>query len=335
MKEAAYYKRLNENKIRCDLCPHHCLINAGKTGNCRVRKNIDGTLYSLVYNKPISANVDPIEKKPLFHFYPGSTAFSIATIGCNMQCKHCQNADISQTSVERYPTKEMSPKEIVSKAKKSGAHSIAYTYTEPTIYYEYAYDTAKLAHDEGLKNVFVTNGYIEHDPLKDIAPFLDAANVDLKGMTNEFYTKICGAKLSPVLESIRLYYELGIWLEITTLIIPELNDGEKMLTDIAEYIADLDPNIPWHVTGFYPTYQLTDKPPTPISSLQKAMEIGKSAGLKYMYQGNRGTGENTLCPNCKKELITRSGFTISKNIILNGRCPYCNTKIAGIHLDTI
>ena len=335
MKEASYYERLNDKKIRCDLCPHHCLINPGKTGNCQVRKNVDGTLYSLVYNKPISANLDPIEKKPLFHFYPGSTAFSISTVGCNMHCKHCQNADISQATVERYPSREMSSKEIVNEAKKSGAQSIAYTYTEPTIYYEYAYDIAKLAHDEGLKNVFVTNGYIEHEPLEDIAPFLDAANVDLKAMTNEFYTTICGAELTPVLKAIKMYYELGIWLEITTLIIPELNDGEKMLTDIAEFIADIDINIPWHVTGFYPTYKLIDKPPTPLSSLQKAVEIGKTAGLKYIYQGNRGSGEDTFCPNCKKELITRSGFSITRNTIQNGKCPYCQTEIAGVHLDII
>jgi len=335
MKEASYYERLNDKKIRCDLCPHHCLINPGKTGNCQVRKNVDGTLYSLVYNKPISANLDPIEKKPLFHFYPGSTAFSISTVGCNMHCKHCQNADISQATVERYPSREMSSKEIVNEAKKSGAQSIAYTYTEPTIYYEYAYDIAKLAHDEGLKNVFVTNGYIEHEPLEDIAPFLDAANVDLKAMTNEFYTTICGAELTPVLKAIKTYYELGIWLEITTLIIPELNDGEKMLTDIAEFIADIDINIPWHVTGFYPTYKLIDKPPTPLSSLQKAVEIGKTAGLKYIYQGNRGSGEDTFCPNCKKELITRSGFSITRNTIQNGKCPYCQTEIAGVHLDII
>lgn len=335
MKEASYYERLNDKKIRCDLCPHHCLINPGKTGNCQVRKNVDGTLYSLVYNKPISANLDPIEKKPLFHFYPGSTAFSISTVGCNMHCKHCQNADISQATVERYPSREMSSKEIVNEAKKSGAQSIAYTYTEPTIYYEYAYDIAKLAHDEGLKNVFVTNGYIEHEPLEDIAPFLDAANVDLKAMTNEFYTTICGAELTPVLKAIKTYYELGIWLEITTLIIPELNDGEKMLTDIAEFISDIDINIPWHVTGFYPTYKLIDKPPTPLSSLQKAVEIGKTAGLKYIYQGNRGSGEDTFCPNCKKELITRSGFSITRNTIQNGKCPYCQTEIAGVHLDII
>lgn len=335
MKEATYYERLNYKKIRCNLCPHHCLINPGKTGNCQVRKNVDGTLYSLVYNKPISANLDPIEKKPLFHFYPGSTAFSISTVGCNMHCKHCQNADISQATVERYPSREMSSKEIVNEAKKSGAQSIAYTYTEPTIYYEYAYDIAKLAHDEGLKNVFVTNGYIEHEPLEDIAPFLDAVNVDLKAMTNDFYTTICGAELTPVLEAIKMYYELGIWLEITTLIIPELNDGEKMLTDIAEFIADIDINIPWHVTGFYPTYKLIDKPPTPLSSLQKAVEIGKTAGLKYIYQGNRGSGEDTFCPNCKKELITRSGFSITRNTIQNGKCPYCQTEIAGVHLDII
>ena len=335
MKEALYYERLNDKKIRCDLCPHHCLINPDNTGNCQVRKNVDGTLYSLVYNKPISASLDPIEKKPLFHFFPGSTSYSIATVGCNMHCKHCQNADISQASVEQYSHKEMSPDDVVSEAKRTGARSIAYTYTEPTIFYEYASDITKLAHEAELKNVFVTNGYIERKPLEDIASFLDAANVDLKAMSDEFYSKICGAKLTPVLDAIRTYHELGIWLEITTLIIPDLNDEKKMLTDIAEFIAEIDINIPWHVTGFYPTYKLTDKPPTPISSLQLAVEIGKKAGLRYIYQGNRGSGENTFCPKCKKELIIRSGFSIAKNTIQNGKCPYCQTEIGGIHMDSI
>ncbi len=335
MKEASYFERLNDKTIRCNLCPHHCLIKPGETGNCQVRKNVDGILYSLVYNNPISTSLDPIEKKPLFHFFPGSTTFSIATVGCNMHCKHCQNADISQATIDQYPSREMTPEKLVSEAKRSGAQSIAYTYTEPTIFYEYAFDIAKLAHNEGLKNVFVTNGYIEQKPLEDIAPFLDAANVDLKAMTDEFYHQICGAKLNPVLESIKRYYDLGIWLEITTLIIPDLNDGDQMLTNIAEFIADIDINIPWHVTGFYPTYRLKDRPPTSLSHLQKAVEIGKKAGLKYIYQGNRGAGEDTFCPICHEVVIKRSGFSIAKNFIQNGKCPFCQTEIAGINLDSI
>ena len=251
MKEASYYETLENGKVRCNLCPHHCVINLGKTGNCKVRKNVDGTLYSLVYGKSIAQSTDPIEKKPLFHFYPGSKAFSIATVGCNMHCLHCQNADISQVTRRIFPNKKVSPEEIVHAAKKSGAQSIAYTYTEPTIFYEYAYDIAHLAKQEGLKNVFVTNGYIEQKPLEDIASVVDAANIDLKGMTDDFYKKVCGAHLQPVLDAIKQYYELGIWIEITTLVIPEYNDDSEMLSKIARFIANLDSNIPWHVTGFY------------------------------------------------------------------------------------
>lgn len=333
MKEASYYESLENKKILCNLCPHHCIISAGKTGICKVRKNIDGTLYSLVYAKPITQSADPIEKKPLFHFHPGSKSFSIATVGCNMHCLHCQNADISQVKKDIFPTEKVSAEEIVNAAKKSGSKSIAYTYTEPTIYYEYAYDIAIKAHEKDLKNVFVTNGYIEKEPLEKIAPFLDAANIDLKGMTEDFYTNICGAKLQPVLDAIKHYYDLGIWIEITTLIIPDYNDDTDTLTKIAEFIANLDVSIPWHVTGFYPTYKLTDATPTPVSTLQRAVEIGKKAGLLYIYQGNRGAGENTFCPQCGKELITRSGFFVSKNLTEKGKCPSCNASIAGVHLE--
>jgi pyruvate formate lyase activating enzyme len=332
MKEAAYFEKLDDDKVLCNLCPHHCIITPDKLGICKVRKNLDGTLFSLVYGKPITQSTDPIEKKPLFHFYPGSKAFSIATVGCNMHCLHCQNADISQVTQGIFPKQEVAPNQIVDAAKKSGSQSIAYTYTEPTIFYEYAFDIANLAHKEGLKNVFVTNGYIEQKPLEDIASVLDAANIDLKGMTDDFYKKVCGAPIKPVLDSIKRYYDLGIWIEITTLIIPGYNDDEKMLAEIADFIADIDVEIPWHVTGFYPTYKLTDAPPTPVSTLEKAVEIGKKAGLHYIYQGNRGAGENTFCPKCGKELITRSGFFVSKNLTDNGKCPHCHHPIAGAHI---
>lgn len=334
MKEADYYEKLDEQKIRCNLCPHHCLIIPEHTGICKVRKNLKGSLYSLVYNHPISSSVDPIEKKPLFHFYPGSKAFSIATIGCNMHCKHCQNADISQAKSNRLPIGKNEPEDIVSQAKKSGSQSIAYTYTEPTIFYEYAYDIAKLAHTEGLKNVFVTNGFIEQEPLEHIAPFIDAANIDLKAFSEDFYHEICGARLQPILDAIKTYYDLGIWIEITTLIIPGLNDDEKSLTNIAEFIAELDNDIPWHVTGFYPTYKLTNKPATPLSSLQKAVDIGKKSGLHFIYQGNRGSGEDTFCPNCNKKIISRSNFFVSNNILKNDFCPFCKTQLAGVHLQS-
>jgi len=333
MKEASYFEILKNEKVRCDLCPHHCIINPGNTGLCNVRKNVKGSLYSLVYGKPISQGTDPIEKKPLFHFYPGSSAFSIATVGCNMHCLHCQNADISQVKQPVSSYDEVSAENIVEAAKKSGSQSIAYTYTEPTIFYEYAFEIAHLAHQKDLKNVFVTNGYIEQEPLDDIAPVLDAANIDLKGMTEEFYKKICGARLQPVLDRIKQYYDLGIWIEITTLIIPGYNDDAAMLSEIAKFIADIDVNIPWHVTGFYPTYKLTDASPTPISILEKAVEIGKKAGLHFIYQGNRGSGEDTYCPKCGKKLIARSGFYVSKNMTQQGKCPYCHLSISGVQLQ--
>jgi len=332
MKEAAFFESIDQKNVRCLLCPHHCVIPPGKTGICKVRKNIDGVLYSLVYGKPIAQSVDPIEKKPLFHFYPGSSAFSIATVGCNFHCLHCQNADISQVEEGIYPTEEVTPQHIVDAAIKHGATSIAYTYTEPTIFYEYAFDVGTLAHENGLKNVFVTNGYIEKEPLEHIAPLLDAANIDLKGMTESFYSKICGGRLQPVLDAIKQYYDLGIWIEVTTLIIPGYNDGSETLSAIAQFIADLDSSIPWHVTGFYPTYKLLDTPPTSVSTLEKAVEIGKKAGLQFIYQGNRGTDENTYCPNCKKLLINRSGFSVSQNHITKDKCPFCGAVISGVHL---
>ena len=333
MKEGLYYKKLNDGKILCNLCPHHCQISEGEIGICKVRKNIDGSLYTLVYGKPIAQSTDPIEKKPLFHFYPGSKAFSIATVGCNMHCLHCQNADISQVEHGIHPSQTVSPEYIVKSAKESGAKSIAYTYTEPTIFYEYASDIAQLAVDEGIKNVFVTNGFIEKKPLEDIAPVLDAANIDLKGMTEEFYKKVCGARLQPVLDAIKQYYELGIWIEITTLVIPGYNDDEKTLSAIAQFISDIDSSIPWHVTGFYPTYKLNDAQPTPVSALEKAVEIGKKAGLHYIYQGNRGAGEDTFCPECGKKLISRSGYFVSNNLTDQGKCPACHTLIAGVHMS--
>ena len=333
MKEAVFYEKINEKKLRCNLCPHHCVISPGKTGICRVRKNIDETLFSLVYNQPLTQSTDPIEKKPLFHFYPGSAAFSIATVGCNLRCLHCQNADISQAHPDRFPTSEVSAEKIVENAVNTGSKSIAYTYTEPTIFYEYAFDIATQAHKKDLKNVFVTNGYIEKDPIRRIAPILDAANIDLKAMSENFYQTVCGAHLQPVLDAIKEYYEQGVWIEITSLLIPGYNDDEKTLSKIADFIASIDSDIPWHVTGFHPTYKLTDTSPTPLSTLDKAVKIGKKTGLNYVYQGNRGIGENTYCPNCGKELISRSGFRVSKNISNKGICPECNTSIAGVHMQ--
>jgi len=298
-----------------------------------VRENINGALYSLVYGKLIASAVDPIEKKPLFHFLPGSQAYSIATVGCNFRCLNCQNYDVSQMPKPQKPIfgEDATPEEIVEAAKRYKCESIAYTYTEPTIFFEYAYDIARLARKEGIKNVFVSNGYITEEALRVIAPYLDASNIDLKGFSDEFYRKLCGAHLNPVLDAIRLHKELGIWIEITTLVIPSLNDSEENFRKIADFIKDLDDGIPWHVTRFYPAYRLFDLPPTPVDTLDKARKIGLEVGLKYVYQGNiPEEGENTYCPSCGKLLIKRHDYEVMQNIIKDSKCPYCGTKIDGV-----
>ncbi|MEM2864518.1 MAG: AmmeMemoRadiSam system radical SAM enzyme, partial [Candidatus Bathyarchaeia archaeon] len=297
--EARFYDALGGKLVRCNLCSHRCVIQPSKKGLCAVRENRDGRLYTLVYGRLIARAVDPVEKKPLFHFYPGSKAYSIATVGCNFRCKNCQNYDISQLPREtsRVVGDRTAPEEVVEDAKGHGCRSIAYTYTEPTIFYEYAYDVAKLANREGIKNIFVTNGYITEEALRDIRPYLDAANIDLKSFRDAFYRSICGARLEPVLEAIKLYRELGIWIEITTLVIPGLNDSEDELRRIASFIKEeLDPGVPWHVSRFYPMYMLLDLPQTPLETLSRARRIGLETGLYYVYEGNvPGEGEDTVC----------------------------------------
>ncbi|MFQ5819131.1 MAG: AmmeMemoRadiSam system radical SAM enzyme [Candidatus Heimdallarchaeota archaeon] len=336
MKEAMFYEPLDEQRVHCYLCHHHCSIRNCNRGRCLVRENQAGVLYSLVYGKIIAHHIDPIEKKPLFHFYPASLAYSIATIGCNFSCSFCQNFHISQAPQEKQAIlgEEISPKEIVQEAKQYNCTSIAYTYTEPTIFYEFAYDVAKLAHKEGIKNVFITNGYMTEEALRTISPYLDAANIDLKGFTEEFYRKMCGARLQPVLDTIRLHKELGIWIEVTTLIIPALNDSDDQLRGIAEFLRDLGEEIPWHITQFYPTYKLTDKPRTPVATLRRARKIGLEVGLRYVYEGNipRTKGEHTYCYHCQALLIERDGFRIGKNVLNDSRCPNCNSEIDGIGL---
>jgi pyruvate formate lyase activating enzyme len=334
MKQAMFQESREDNKVLCGLCSHRCLIAPGHRGICAVRENRDGTLVSLVYDRIIARNIDPIEKKPLFHFLPGSLSYSIATPGCNFRCKHCQNADISQLPRDRGGLvlgDAVTPAEIVADALQYRCASISYTYTEPTIYFELAYDTAKLARKQGLRNVFVTNGYITPEALREIAPYLDAANIDLKGYTDEFYKNVCGARLQPVLDSIRLYKELGIWIEITTLVIPGHNDSEIELKQIADFIRDLGVDVPWHVTRFHPTYKLMDQPRTPLETLKRAREIGLSAGLRYVYEGNiPGEGEETLCWHCRKSLVKRYGFSVEENHVRNGKCGFCGTSMDGV-----
>jgi pyruvate formate lyase activating enzyme len=337
VKEAWFYNRRDDRRVDCALCRHHCVINDGKRGVCGVRENRGGTLYSLVYGLPCSWHVDPIEKKPLYHFFPGSKAFSIATVGCNFRCLHCQNHDISQMARDngRVFGQETSPEEVVALALGSGCRSISYTYTEPTIFFEYAYDIAKLAKEAGIFNNFVTNGYIEDEPLTTVRPYLDAANIDLKSISGEFYKKICGAQVEGVLASIKKYKQLGIWIEVTTLIIPGHNDSEEELRAVARFIHDeTGPETPWHVSAFHPTYKLTDAPRTPSKALLRAREIGLEAGLRYVYTGNiQGLeGESTYCYQCKKPVIKRWGFSVTECHVKEGACAFCKARIDGVGL---
>lgn len=333
MKEALFYNKLDDQRVKCFLCAHHCLISENKRGICSVRENRGGKLYSLVYGKIISMNVDPIEKKPLFHFYPESKSFSIATVGCNFRCLHCQNYDISQYPKEHndIPGENVTPEQVIDRAERAGCKSISYTYTEPTVFFEFAYECARLAHKNGIKNVFVSNGYTGPEATKAIAPYLDGINIDLKG-DNEFYKKICGAKLQPVLDTIKLMKDMGVWVEVTTLIIPSYNDSKDSLMWISEFIKSVDSAIPWHVTQFYPTYKLQDQPRTSLETLKWAKEIGLKAGLKYVYEGNvpGEGGENTYCPNCRELLIKRFGFYVKENKIAGSHCFKCKTKIEGV-----
>lgn len=333
LKEAMFYEKLEESTVSCHLCPHHCKINESKRGICGVRENKDGVLYSLVYGKMVARAIDPIEKKPLFHFYPGSTSFSIATVGCNFRCKNCQNFDISQMPKDekRIVGEDISPPEIVAAAKHYNCRSISYTYTEPTIYFEYAYDIAKLAHEAGISNVFVSNGYTTEEAIRALAPYLDAINVDLKGLSEELYHKNCGGHLHPVLDAIKLYKSLGVWVEVTTLVIPTLNDSEEDFRGIAEFIKSVGVDIPWHISQFYPTYKLTDLPSTPVTTLHEARDIGLEVGLRYVYEGNvpSAGGENTCCYNCGTLLIRRYGFQILENNMSNSKCPNCGATIDG------
>ncbi len=333
MKEAVLYKKLEANEVSCFLCSHRCSnISPGSRGLCGVRKNIDGVLYTLVYGNVVAGNVDCIEKKPLYHFYPGSKSFSIATVGCNFKCDFCQNWRISQVPEEDIENVgyNLSPGRIVEKAKSTGCKSIAYTYTEPTIFFEYAFDTAKLAEKKGLANVFVTNGYMTPEAIKMINPYLDAANIDLKSFRDDFYVKVCKGHLEPVLESIKLMKKSGIWVEVTTLVIPEENDSEDELKDIAQFIASVGKDIPWHISKFHPDYKYNNHGATPMKTLRKAEEIGRRAGLKHIYIGNAGEGLDTKCHNCQHTLIKRQYFSIEENLMKRNKCPFCNAEIGGV-----
>jgi len=331
MKEAMWYKKLSDERVRCDLCNHRCVISDGERGICGVRENNDATLYSLVYGKVIASHVDPIEKKPLFNFFPGSYSFSIATVGCNFKCTHCQNSDISQMPVDhaRIMGQDISAEQIVQMAEKNDCKSISYTYTEPTVFIEYALDVAKIAKGKGLKNVFVTNGYMTKEVLNDVHPYMDAANVDLKGFTEEHYHSVCSARLKPVIDTIRLMKQLGVWVEVTTLVIPTVNDSEDELRKLAEFIFSVGPEVPWHVSRFHPTYKMNNLPQTPIKTVIKARLIGLEVGLRYVYTGNipGDEGEKTFCYNCGKTLIERYGYNIGSVNVKNSKCTYCGSDV--------
>lgn len=335
MHEAMFYQAREKGTVVCNLCHHNCHIKEGKRGICGVRENRNSRLYSLVYGRLVAEHVDPIEKKPLFQFLPGSRSYSISTVGCNFDCLHCQNFNISQ-----YPHlhggningRERTPESVVEEAVSADCASISYTYVEPTIFYEFAHACAKLAHDRQLKNVFVSNGYMMPDVSRHLSSVLDGINIDIKAFTNEFYKKVCKARLQPVLDNVQLMYELGVWVEVTTLLIPGLNDSQEELRDIARFIKGISPDIPWHVTAFHPTYKMMDSRPTSARSLGIARDIGLEEGLHFVYEGNiPGKGsENTYCPSCGTTLISRFGFNIRKNRLTRGCCCSCGETINGV-----
>lgn len=329
---------LENGDALCHLCRHRCRIKQGERGICGVRENVSGHLKSLVYDKVIATHIDPIEKKPIFHVAPGSASYSIATVGCNFRCRFCQNSDIAQMPTDRKGLimgDPISPETIVAKALKAGCKTIAYTYTEPTVYFELARDTALLAKQKGLRNIFVSNGYMTPEAIESAASFLDAANVDLKAFSDDFYRNYCGAKRSGVMDTLKRLKEKKIWVEITTLVIPGLNDDEEEISGLARFIAtELGPETPWHVSRFHPAYRLLDRPVTPVQTLSMIRKIGLHEGLFHVYTGNvpGDPGENTYCHACKKMIIRREGYGIMEYQIQNGCCAYCGTRLSGLDL---
>ena len=332
MQDAQFYKEIDDGRLQCLLCPRYCKLKPGQHGFCYVRKNIDGKLKSLVYGKPYAVNVDPIEKKPLFHFLPGTKILSIGTAGCNMACKHCQNWDISEAKYNEARAINLSPERLIQLALHYNSQSIAYTYNEPTIFAEYAMDTAKMGREMNIRNVMVTNGYISAEAIEKVYENMNAANVDLKGFTDQFYRNITGAWLKPVLEALKAIKKMNVWIEITNLLIPELNDNQYSIKKMCEWIKkELGKDVPLHFSRFSPNYLMQDYPPTSEKSLLKAAEIAKKAGLNYVYIGNilLPKWEDTYCPKCRNLLIERRWFEVIQNKIKNNKC-FCSKEIAGI-----
>lgn len=335
IREAMLYERQEGGRVRCCLCSHRCRISDGRFGFCGVRRNREGKLYTHVYGEVVAANVDPVEKKPLYHFLPGTATFSIATVGCNFRCGFCQNWTISQAPLggeETIGGTPLSPEEIVDNARDRGCGSISYTYTEPTIFFEYAYDTARLAHDRGLLNIFVSNGYMTEEALTTIHPWLDACNIDLKSFRGEFYRATCKARLGPVLETIERIGKSDIWMELTTLVVPGLNDNPEELRDIARFIAAIDPGIPWHISRFFPAYHAGQTGATPPEKLREAYRIGISEGLHHVYLGNvPGESRDVVCPRCSRVVVERRyGGTAPAIHVDRGSCAFCGQHVGGV-----
>lgn len=335
MKKARLYQSNADGTVTCNLCTHHCTIKPGRRGICGVRENRGGELYSLVYGQVAAEHIDPVEKKPLFHFLPGSLTYSVATAGCNFKCLHCQNHTLSQISGpvgEVGPYRYREPAAIAEEAAVAGCRSISYTYSEPTVFFEFAYDCCRAASQKGLHNIFVSNGYMSRAAAEMLAEVLSAINIDIKSFRNDFYRSICGGRLQPVLDNVRFFREQGVWVEVTTLIIPGLNDTDEELRSIADFLVSCDPDIPWHVSGFHPTFKMLDRPSTPPQRLLTARDIGHAAGLSYVYVGNirNSDGETTRCPACSATLIERSGFLVIANHLTDGRCPHCQRPVAGV-----
>ena len=333
MKKVYLYKKLSNQKVQCQNCAHYCIIQDGKRGKCGVKENKDGKLYSLVYGKSCALNIDPIEKKPFFHFMPGSQSLSLATVGCNFRCLNCQNYDISQMPQEtgQVSGEDLLPEKIVEIALKNNLPSISYTYTEPAVFSEYSLDTMKLAKKKGLKNNWVSNGFWSKELFDLISPYLDAANIDIKSFSEEFYKKVCGARLQPVLDTLKRLKDKKIWLEITTLVIPTLSDSKEMFRDIAKFIKEeLGTETPWHISQFSGaiSWKLQHLPETPVETLEMAYRIGKETGLKYVYTGNVPglPSEDTFCPKCNALVIDRTGYVISRHD-KQGKCPKCGENL--------
>ncbi len=333
LHEASYYNKQEHKDIECVLCPRKCLVGDQERGYCGVRENQGGTYYTLVYNQPCTARADPIEKKPFYHFHPQSLAFSLATAGCNLNCKNCQNWEISQARPEQVRSFLLPPQECVRQAQKLNCLSIAYTYTEPIIYWEYMHDIAKEAKKAGIKNTMVSAGFIEERPLRDLLPLLDAVKIDVKAFSDNFYREICRGRLDPVLNTLKTIKKQGVWLEIVYLVLPTLNDGDKEIQALCSWIhKELGPDVPIHFSRFHPTYLMKNLPPTPVGTLERMSKIARAKGLRFVYIGNvpGHRGENTYCPSCQNRLIHRTGYNVGIEALNNGKCNRCGRPVPGI-----